>query len=429
MAMWKSAAEWTGFILLFLSIVQGPVRKVEAGVMKVSVHSNPTMNSSDWSNVVLQSKHRAQVLISRLHPASGNSNSTYFHRLSASANVPVVSGNSDGTSYIVNVGFGTPPKQNMKMNFDTASDVSWLRCDYSARSSTYKRLDCKSCYRQVEGVACNGQDQCILQAQYINGNQIMAHMSQDTLWLGSQSLPNFRFGCGYNFNGFQGNASIGRLALGRNSLSLPSQERRRVFSYCLPDFLNPKGKGSLTLGDAASIPSTSKFTALMSNPMATSWYFVGITGISVGGTRLNIPPKIFQFNSRGGGTIVDSGVLITQLAQPAYNALRAAFLNQMKLSPRKAQPQLPLETCFTYSGDIAKLQIPPITFHFQDGLNLPINQRGILAPVSEDVICLAFQPSTSNDLNVIGTLQQQGYTISFEQDRKRIGFAPVRTCA
>lgn len=77
MAMWKSAAEWTVFILLFLSIVQGPVGKVEAGVMKVSVHSNPTMNSSDWSNVVLQSKHRAQVLISRLHAASGNSNSTY----------------------------------------------------------------------------------------------------------------------------------------------------------------------------------------------------------------------------------------------------------------------------------------------------------------------------------------------------------------
>ena len=88
--------------------------------MKVSLHHN--MNNSDWSKVLLHSKYRANVLISRMHAArsNSNSNSTFIHQLS------IVSGNSDGTCYIVNVGFGTPPKQNIKMKFDTAA--TFLGC-------------------------------------------------------------------------------------------------------------------------------------------------------------------------------------------------------------------------------------------------------------------------------------------------------------
>jgi len=147
-------------------------------------------------------------------------------------------------------------------------------------------------------------------------------------------------------------------------------------------------------------------------------YFVGISGITDGNTRLN---------SRGGGTIVDSGVLMSQLVKPAYDALTAAFLKQFKLAPRK-KSGFTLETCFTYSDDIAKLQIPAITFHFKDGLNLPINRNGILASVADDAVCLMFFPSGGADLSILGTLQQQGYTVSFNQYSKRIGFAPVASC-
>jgi hypothetical protein len=426
MEMGKTAAEGIVFILLFLSIVQVFVEKVEAEVvMKVSLH--PTLNSSDWSNVLFQSRYRANAITSRLHAAINNRNSTYIRRLGARGNVPVVSGNLDGTSYIVSVGFGTPPKQNIKVNFDTAQDVSWLKCDYKSGSSTYKSLDCKSCYRYVDGVGCDGKNQCNLQLQYLNGDQLSAHMSQDTLWLGSQSFKNFGFGCGYDFKGYTSNPSIGRLGLAKGSLSLPSQSKRRIFSYCLPDFLNPKEEGKLRVGLDVSIPSNSKFTAMLSSPIEPSWYFVGISGITVGNTRLNVPPKAFQLHSRGGGTIVDSGVLISQLVKPAYDALTAAFLKQFKLAPRK-KSGFTLETCFTYSDDIAKLQIPAITFHFKDGLNLPINRNGILASVADDAVCLMFFPSGGADLSILGTLQQQGYTVSFNQYSKRIGFAPVASC-
>jgi hypothetical protein len=80
MEMGKTAAEGIVFILLFLSIVQVFVEKVEAEVvMKVSLH--PTLNSSDWSNVLFQSRYRANALTSRLHAAINNRNSTYIRRL------------------------------------------------------------------------------------------------------------------------------------------------------------------------------------------------------------------------------------------------------------------------------------------------------------------------------------------------------------
>jgi hypothetical protein len=283
--MAKTAVEGIVLILLFLSIVQGLLEKAEAEVvLKVSLHPNPnlSLNSTDWSNALLQSRYRANALTSRLQAASSNSTSTYIQPLGTRGNVPVVSGNLDGTTYIVTVGFGTPATQNIKVNFDTAFDVSWLKCDYSAGSSTYKRLDCKSCYSDVDSVACNGENQCILESQFLNGDQISAHMSQDTLWLGSQSFENFGFGCGYDFKGYSGNPSVGRLGLSKGSLSLPSQSKIRIFSYCLPDFLNPKQEGKLRVGQDVSIPSNSKFTAMLSNPIASTWYFVGISGITVG---------------------------------------------------------------------------------------------------------------------------------------------------
>ena len=197
--------------------------RLEARVMKVSLHHN--MNYSDWSKVLLHSKYRANVLISRMHAArsNSNSNSTFIHQLS------IVSGNSDGTCYIVNVDFGTPPKQNIKMKFDTAADVSWLQCNYNAGSSTHKRRDCESCYRQVDGVACNGQN---LEALYAEGNKIMAYMSQERLWLDSQSFENFGIGCGFDFKGFEGiNPSIEVWDFGRNSISMSSQSKRTIFSF------------------------------------------------------------------------------------------------------------------------------------------------------------------------------------------------------
>ncbi len=405
------------------------------GGIKLALHHDihpSMMNSTDsakWMrHIALHSlkrdKYRTHAIIT--------ANSTHNNQLRANASVSLLSGYRYGANFIVNVGIGTPSRKEIKMNFDTANDVSWLQCHDIKRSSSYERLTCSnSCNREVTGVSCNHKlNRCNYWIQFDTGGQLKARMSKDTLWLGSRPTHEFTFGCVYNYRGSNSDPSIGLLALSRNSLSMPSQtasQYKGKFSYCLPNYLNPPDTGSLRLGPG-SIPSRSKFTPLLSNPWAKSWYFVGLKGISVGSRRLKISPDVFKFHSGGrGGTIIDSGVMFSRLVKPAYDALRAAFVKNTGLPLTKPQPENPFDTCFNFSS-IKTLRVPSIMFHFQNGMRLRIHKEGILTPVSQTVSCLAFQRARMNDLSIVGTLQQQRYIVSFDKHRKQVGFASVRSC-
>nr|GLL17514.1 aspartyl protease family protein At5g10770-like [Ipomoea trifida] len=51
----------------------------------------------------------------------------------------------------------------------------------------------------------------------------------------------------------------------------------------------------------------------------TSFYFIDVRVIAVGGKQLSISPVVFKSS----GTIIDSGTVITRLPPAAYSALRA----------------------------------------------------------------------------------------------------------
>nr|GLL44272.1 aspartyl protease family protein At5g10770-like [Ipomoea trifida] len=53
----------------------------------------------------------------------------------------------------------------------------------------------------------------------------------------------------------------------------------------------------------------------------TSFYFIDVRAIAVGGKQLSISPVVFKSS----GTIIDSGTVITRLPPAAYSALRSAF--------------------------------------------------------------------------------------------------------
>lgn len=423
----------------------GIMPKRNGGVTKLLQHNiHSTMinstNSTHWmKNVVLQSlagdKTRADAIMAagqKLHAGAGLS-AAFRPRpwSSARTTVPLASGILYGTNFIVRVRLGKRPKQEIKMSLDTANDVSWLWCNYRGRSSSFKKLTCDSCDSEVNGLSCHRNlNQCIYQVEYEDGTGVTAHLSEDRLWLGSRPFRKFSFGCLLSITGSTADPSVGLLAMSRNYLSVPSQTDylyQRKFSYCLPDYLRPRQRGSLRLG-RGSVPPTSKFTSLLSNPRAPSWYFVGIRSIRVGGKRLNVSSEVFQFNSRGGGTIIDSGVLVSRLVKPAYDALRDEFVKRMPLVTVEPDLQNPLDTCFAQPSDFRRLKIPGISFHFQDGAHIHIHKKGILVPVENNQICLAFQPAGTNDLNIIGSLQQQRYIVSFDEHHERIGFASVRSC-
>lgn len=73
-----------------------------------------------------------------------------------------------------------------------------------------------------------------------------------------------------------------------------------VFSY----FLAIRGAGgarSLVLGRTEAVPVGAVLVPLVRNNQASSFYYVGLTGIGVGGERLPLQDSLFQLTEDGAG--------------------------------------------------------------------------------------------------------------------------------
>jgi hypothetical protein len=159
---------------------------------------------------------------------------------------------------------------------------------------------------------------------------------------------------------------------------------QRVESYlydCLPDFVSSTSTGLFSVGQG-SIPATAIFVPLVSNSMYPSFYFVGLNDISVGGERLLIPPAVLG----RGGTIVDSGTVITQLVPQAYNALKTSFRSKTQNLP-SAKPFSILDTCYDLSS-YSQVRIPTITVHFQNNADVVVSASAFFLPfIVTDLRC------------------------------------------
>ena len=114
----------------------------------------------------------------------------------------------------------------------------------------------------------------------------------------------------------------GLFGLGRGKMSLPSQAATKYgagFSYCLPP--SPSAEGYLAFGGGAAAPANTQFTEMASGPEPWS-YYLNLVGVKVAGREIGAPPAVFA----AGGTIIDSGTVITLLPPRAYAALRSAFV-------------------------------------------------------------------------------------------------------
>eukprot|EP01018_Ginkgo_biloba_P006218 Gb_08122 [translate_table: standard] len=402
--------------------------------------------ASSWSQIVLEKieRDKSRVNAIKFRIAAGDNANT----ISKAVNLPLESGNKYNLGeYIVSAGFGTPVK-NFLLLIDTGSDLTWIQCQPCAdpddgcysqvnpifnpkQSSSYKHLGCNSSECSIlskfAGDPSNCDDttgNCVYVLQYGDGSFTAGDLSQEKLSLASDSFPNFSFGCSHTSKGnFNGTAGI--LGLGRNPISFPSQTKSKYggqFSYCLPDFNSAEASGSLSLGQG-SIPQSALFTPLLSNSAAPSHYYLGLTGISVGGERLPLSPDIFKLTPDGGGTLVDSGTTLSVLTETAYIALQASFQNKTT-HLRRAQPSAGLDTCYNLTGH-TKVRVPGITFHFQGNVDVDVNSVGILIPVNDDGthVCLAFTLE-EGDLSIIGNFQQQQFQVAYDTGTKRIGFAP-----
>lgn len=346
---------------------------------------------------------------------------------------PITSGASQGSGeYFARLGLGQPAKE-FYMVLDTGSDITWVQCEpcsdcyqqsdpifNPSSSSTYSRLSCDAAQCSALETSACGTQSCLYQVSYGDGSFTVGEFATETVSFGnSGSFPKVAIGCGHDNEGlFVGAAGL--IALGGGSLSLPTQIKASSFSYCLVD---RNSASSSTLDFNAARPGDAVLAPLLRNSRRSTFFYVGLTGISVGGHMLSIPASVFQVDGSGnGGIIVDSGTAVTRLQSSAYSALRDTFV-RFTQNLRSAGQFALFDTCYDLSS-MRSVSVPTLAFHFSGGKTLPLHPKNYLIPVdSSGKFCLAFAP-TEGSLSIIGNIQQQGTRVSYDLANNLVGFSP-----
>ncbi|KAJ6364796.1 hypothetical protein OIU76_029714 [Salix suchowensis] len=352
----------------------------------LELHSRETMyktHHKDYKSLVLSRLYRDTArfnsLTTRLQLALEDISKSDLQPLETDIqpedlSAPVTSGVSQGSGeYFTRVGVGNPARQ-FYMVLDTGSDINWLQCqpctdcyqqtdpvfDPSA-SSTYAPVTCQSqqC-SSLDTSSCRG-GQCLYQVNYGDGSYTVVNRNS----AGSSTL---------DFNSVQ---------LGGDSVTAPLMKNRKIDTF----------------------------------------YYVGLSGMSVGGQMVSIPESAFRLDESGnGGIIVDCGTAITRLQTQAYNPLRDAFAKMTQNLERTSAVAL-FDTCYDLSGQTS-VRVPTVSFHFTGGKSWNLPAANYLVPVdSAGTFCFAFAPTTSS-LSIIGNVQQQGTRVTFDLANSRMGFSP-----
>ncbi|XP_015967614.1 protein ASPARTIC PROTEASE IN GUARD CELL 1 [Arachis duranensis] len=348
---------------------------------------------------------------------------------------PLISGTSQGSGeYFVRVGIGNPPSQAYLV-IDTGSDVSWIQCAPCAdcydqadpifqpdSSASYAPIPCAAAQCKSLDLSECRNGTCLYEVSYGDGSFTVGDFATETITLGSVSVPNVAIGCGHNNEGlFVGAAGL--LGLGGGPLSFPAQLNATSFSYCLVD---RDSDHASTLEFHSALSHYAVTAPLRRNKEMNTFYYVGLTGIGVGGEVLPIPEASFEVDSTGaGGVIVDSGTAVTRLKEEVYDVLRDAFLSGTK-GLQRANGVALFDTCYDLSSK-SSVEVPTVSFHFPGGRELPLPAKNYLIPVdSVGTFCFAFAPTTSS-LSIIGNVQQQGTRVGFDVANWVVGFS-VDSC-
>ncbi|KAI4379245.1 hypothetical protein MLD38_005568 [Melastoma candidum] len=361
------------------------------------------------------------------------------------AEIPLKSGIKLQTlNYIVEIQLGG---ENTSVIVDTGSDLTWVQCQpcricYNQKdplfnpsvSPSYRTVLCNSSTCQTlesamgnTGACGFGPPTCNYVVSYGDGSYTRGELGTEHLQLGAASVDNFVFGCGRNNKGLFGGAS-GIMGLGRSSLSLVSQTTNifnGVFSYCLPS-AESAASGSLVFGADSSAyknltPVT--YTTMISRPQLPTFYFINITGITVGGAGIQSP----SFGKAG--ILIDSGTVISRLPPSMYSALKSEFFNKFSGYPPAPGFSI-LDTCFNLSN-YTEVEIPTIRLKFEGYSEIPVDVTGVFYFAKPDAsqVCLALASLTyEDDIGIIGNYQQKNQRVIYDTKASKLGFAR-ETCS
>jgi hypothetical protein len=280
--------------------------------------------------------------------------------------------------------------------------------------------------------SCTSASRCGYTYTYGDSSSTQGVLSTETFTLAKEELPGVAFGCGDTNEGDGFSQGAGLVGLGRGPLSLVSQLGFDKFSYCLTS-MDGTGKSPLLLGSVTDISESAavsqvQSTPLVKNPSQPSLYYVTLTGLTVGSTRIALPSSAFSIQDDGtGGVIVDSGTSITYLEVQGYRALKKAFAAHMLL-PAVDGSEVGLDLCFQAPAkDVDRVAVPKLVFHFDGGADLDLPAENYMVLDSgTGALCLTVMASLG--LSIIGNFQQQNFQFVYDIAGEKLSFAPVQ-CA
>ncbi|KFK44545.1 hypothetical protein AALP_AA1G270600 [Arabis alpina] len=383
---------------------------------------------------------RVKSLITRLDLALSNISqanlkpiTTTTYTTEQEIEAPLISGTTQGSGeYFTRVGIGNPARE-VYMVLDTGSDVNWLQCApcsdcyhqtepiyEPASSSSYTTLSCDTPQCNALEVSECRNATCLYQVSYGDGSYTVGDFATETLTIGSASVENVAVGCGHSNEGLFVGAS-GLLGLGGGLLALPSQLNTTSFSYCLVD---RDSDSASTVEFGGALPLDAVVAPLLRNHQLDTFYYLGLTGISVGGEMLDVPVSFFEMDESGsGGIIIDSGTAVTRLQTEVYNMLRDAFVKGT-MDLERVNGVAMFDTCYDLSTKTT-IEVPTVALHFSGGGGgmLALPAKNYMIPVdSVGTFCFAFAP-TASSLAIIGNVQQQGTRVGFDLANSLIGFS------
>ncbi|KAF8776635.1 hypothetical protein HU200_003359 [Digitaria exilis] len=370
---------------------------------------------------------------------------------------PVHWAGTSSPQYIAEYLIGEPPQQAEAI-IDTGSNLIWTQCSTCrlvtscfpqnfplydpSQSSTARAVACSeaACALGSETQPCNNTSSsnnntpCVVLTSYGAG-EIAGVLGTETFTFGSSNeVSQLAFGCISATKltpGSLNNAS-GIIGLGRGNLSLVSQLGATNFSYCLTPYLSDATVNTSHLfvgspaGPIGEAPVTSvPFIESPSDDPFNTFYFLPLTGISVGQVKLDVPAAAFDLRQvapgQWAGTLIDSGSPFTILVDVAYQALRSELERQLGASvivPLPNDADVESELCVA-SGDTSL--VPPLVLHFGGGGDAVVPPENYWAPVDTDTACMVVYssggPNTtlpSNETTVIGNYMQQNTHLLYD---------------
>ncbi|CAK9148566.1 unnamed protein product [Ilex paraguariensis] len=231
-----------------------------------------------------------------------------------------------------------------------------------------------------------------------------------------KSIRDIVFGCGFDNQGSLGSDTSvsGILGMDRSPVSLVSQlgvSIMRRFSYCLPAFDSRFRTSFLRFGNDIVI----KGGHVQTTPfLRDTGYKLNLSGISIDGRRLVLPPGTFS-----GGCVIDSGGTQSIIEQRAYTLLLNAFVVhfvRFRNLKRVADTKGTRDLCYRYSGGFNGF--PSMTFHFQ-GANLEV-PRTSLFKLERSTFCLEMKGHPSK--TILGAYQQQNVRFIYDIGNSSLSF-------